>query len=151
MKQEKYSLDKVIDKMMDTLAEDALLGNKEGLKALALLADDEVSKEMMTTLNNGEYYVSEALSERISSRAKQLARGYEDYTKKILEETLAGAEDLTANEIAERLAEVMPRAKAELIARNETLYAIRSGRLEQDQSLAEKYGLHVQSTGSRST
>ena len=31
----------------------------------------------------------------------------------------------------------------ELIARNETLYAIRSGRLELDEELAEKYGLQV--------
>ena len=144
MKQQKYSIDEVIEKMMDTLADDALMGNKEGLQALALLADDEVSKEIMTTLNNGEYYVSESLKERISTRAKQLALGYEDYTKNIIEKALAGAEDLTANEIAERLAEVMPRERAELIARNETLYAIRSGRLEQDESLAEKYGLHVQ-------
>ena len=37
----------------------------------------------------------------------------------------------------------MPKAKAELIARNETLYAIRSGRLEQDEKIAEKYGLSV--------
>lgn len=144
MGQKKYSMDEVIDKMINILAEDALMGNKEGLEALALLADDEVSKEMMTTLNKGDYYVSEALTERISTRAKQLARGYEDYTKKIVEETLAGAEDLTANEIRQRLSEVMPRERAELIARNETLYAIRSGRLEQDEALAEKYGLHVQ-------
>lgn len=143
MKQEKYNIDEVIDKMMDILADDALTGEKDSLKALALLADEEVANEMMTTLNNGEYYVSDALMERISTRAKQLAMGYEEHTKQLVEETLAGAENLTANEIAERLSEVMPREKAELIARNETLYAIRSGRLEQDQTLAEKYGLHV--------
>lgn len=144
MKQEKYNIDEVIEKMMDILADDALAGSKEGMKALALLADDDIANEIATTINKGEYYISDALKERISSRAKQLANGYVDYTQKIIEETLAGTENLTANEIAERLAEVMPREKAELIARNETLYAIRSGRLEQDEVLAEKYGLHVQ-------
>lgn len=144
MKQEKYNIDEVIEKMMDILADDALAGSKEGMKALALLADDDIANEISTTINKGEYYISDALKERISSRAKQLANGYVDYTQKIIEETLAGTENLTANEIAERLAEVMPREKAELIARNETLYAIRSGRLEQDEVLAEKYGLHVQ-------
>ena len=143
MKQEKYSIDDVVEKMMDILAEDALFGSKEAMESLALLANEDVSNEIMTTLNNGEYYVSETLKERISARAKQLANGYAEYTQEIVEQTLAGAEDLTANEIAERLAEVMPREKAELIARNETLYAIRSGRLEQDQTLAEKYNLHV--------
>lgn len=144
MKQEKYNIDEVIEKMMDILADDAMAGSKEGMKALALLADEEVANEITTTLNNGEYYVSDGLRSRIKSRATQLANGYTDYVQKIVEETLAGAEDLTANEITQRLSEVMPREKAELIARNETLYAIRSGRLEQDESLAEKYGLHVQ-------
>lgn len=144
MKQKKYNLDDVVDRMMDILADDALIGGKDSLKALALLADEEVANEMMTTLNNGEYYVSDTLMERISTRAKQLARGYADYTQEIVNKTLAGTENLTANEIAERLSEVMPREKAELIARNETLYAIRSGRLEQDETLAEKYSLHVQ-------
>ena len=143
MNQEKYSLDDVIDRMMDILADDALAGSKEGLKALALLADDDIADEMIKTLNSGDYYVSDGLQDRIKTRATQLANGYADYTQKIVEETLAGAEDLTANEIANRLSEVMPREKAELIARNETLYAIRSGRLEQDETLAEKYGLHV--------
>lgn len=144
MKQEKYNIDEVIEKMMDILADDALMGNKEGLKSLALLADEEIANEITTTLNNGEYYISDGLRDRIKSRATQLANGYTDYAQKIVEETLAGAENLTANEIAQRLSEVMPREKAELIARNETLYAIRSGRLEQDETLAEKYGLHVQ-------
>ena len=143
MKQQKYSMDEVIEKMMGILADDALAGSKDGLKALALLANEDVADEMMKTLNDGEVYISETLKERIYTRAKQLAMGYEEHTKQLIEKTLAGDEDLTANEIAERLAEVMPREKAELIARNETLYAIRSGRLEQDESLAEKYGLHV--------
>lgn len=143
IKQESYDIDAVVEKMMNILADDALTGSKEGMKALALLADDEVAKEIATAISIGDYYVSEALTERIASRAKQLANGYADHVQQIVDETLAGAEDLTANEIAERLSEVMPRERAELIARNETLYAIRSGRLEQDESLAEKYGLHI--------
>lgn len=142
--QQQYDMDAVVEKMMDILANDALAGSKQGLKSLALLADENVAKEIIDTLKKGDYYVSESLKERISTRAKQLATGYADYTQKVVEQTLAGAEDLTANEIAERLSEALPREKAELIARNETNYAIRSGRLEQDESLAEKYGLNVQ-------
>ena len=138
-----YNIDETIEKMMDILADDALQGSKAGMKSLAMLADEEVAKEVMKTLKAGDVYVSQALSERIASRAKQLANGYVDYTQKVLENTLAGAEDLSASEIATRLAEVLPREKAELIARNETLYAIRSGRLEQDESIAKKYNLHV--------
>ena len=61
----------------------------------------------------------------------------------MVENTLAGSENLTKNEIKQRLAEVMPTERAELIARNETLYAIRSGRLERDEEIASKYGLNV--------
>lgn len=142
-KQEEYDIDKVIDQMIDILNEDALAGKKSGAEALSLLAEEDVASEILKTISNGEFYTSEALQERISSRARQLATGYADYAEELVQKTLEGTESLTANEIAKRLEEVMPRARAELIARNETLYAIRSGRLEQDEELAEKYGLHV--------
>lgn len=137
-------LDNVVDKMVDILNDDALAGEKQGAEALSLLAEKDVASEILQTISNGEYYVSEALTERITSRANQLAAGFTEHTQGLIKEVLVGSESLTANEIAERLANVMPRERAELIARNETLYAVRSGRLEQDEALAEKYGLHVQ-------
>ena len=143
-KQEEYSIDDVIEQMIDTLSEDAMAGEKSGAEALSLLAEEDVASEILKTITNGEYYVSEALQSRIATRARQLATGYADYAEDLVKETLEGTESLTANEIAERLQAAMPRARAELIARNETLYAIRSGRLEQDEELAEKYGLQVE-------
>lgn len=143
LNQEEYNIDDVIEQMIDTLSADALAGEKSGAEALSLLAEEDVASEILKTISNGDYYVSEALQNRISNRARQLATGYADYTEEIVKETLAGSESLTANEIRERLAQVMPKERAELIARNETLYAIRSGRLEQDEELAEKYGLNV--------
>lgn len=136
-------IDQVVAKMTEILEEDARNGAIEGATQLKLLADQEVANEILKTITNGEVYVSEALKGRIASRAELLATGYTEYAKKIIENTLAGAEGLTANEIRQRLAEAMPVERAELIARNETLYAIRSGRLEQDEALAEKYGLNV--------
>jgi len=134
----------LVKELQDIMEDIAQRGELEGAKALQLLADKEVGAEILKTVKSGEIYVSESLKKRIASRASLLATGYDEYTKKLIENTLAGAEDLTANEIKRRLEEVMPNARAELIARNETLYAIRSGRLEQDEALAEKYGLHVQ-------
>ena len=143
MEEKNVPVDQVIAKMTEILEEDARNGAIEGATQLRLLAKTDVAGEILKTITNGEIYVSEALKGRIANRAELLATGYMDYTKKIIENTLAGAEALTANEIKARLAEVMPRERAELIARNETLYAIRSGRLEQDEALAEKYGLNV--------
>ena len=143
MQKEGAQYDQLVDEMIDILLEDAEKGGTEGAKALSLLSEDDVASEILKTISNGEIVVSEALENRIRNRAKLLAGGYKDYAEKIVKETLAGEEYLTANQIAKRLEEVIPKERAELIARNETLYAIRSGRLEEDESLAEKYGLHV--------
>ena len=143
IEQKDVNLDNVIAEMTALLEADAKDGALEGAKALQLLTDKEVANEILKTISNGEIVVSEALKGRIASRASQLAAGYSEYTKKIVENTLAGAEGLTAREVKARLAEVMPTERAELIARNETLYAIRSGRLEHDEEIASKYGLNV--------
>ena len=135
--------DKILGEMIDILVEDANKGGEEGAKALSLLAEDDVASEILSTISNGEIHTSEALQNRISSRARLLASGYRDYAQEIVKKTLAGEEYLTANQIRERLEEVMPKERAELIARNETLYSIRSGRLEIDEGLSEKYGLQV--------
>lgn len=142
-KEKQVDIEEVIDRMVDILEEDALHGEKEGADAIALLAEEDVASEILKTITNGEYYVSDALKARLRVRADQLAKGYADHARATLEEALVGSESLNANELAARLSEIMPTRRAEIIARNETLYAIRSGRLEQDEGLAEKYGLNV--------
>jgi phage portal protein BeeE len=142
-KEDKLDIDGVIEQMVEILQEDAKSGAVEGAEALRLLAEEDVAKEIIKTISDGNIYISNALKSRIQMRAEQLANGYADYARSVLEETLAGAESLSANEIASRLSQVLPKYRAELIARNETLYAIRSGRLEQDEELANKYGLNV--------
>ena len=135
--------DKVTDQMIDILLEDAKNGEKMGAEALSLLAEDDVANEILNTVSKGEYYVSEALENRIRQRAGALAEGYGEETKQKVKEILDSDEALSAEELKSQLATYMPLSRAELIARNETLYAIRSGRLEQDETLAEKYCLNV--------
>ena len=141
--QKNYNVDEVIEEMTDILREDAKNGAIDGAKALELLADKDIAGEISKVISAGDIYISETLDKRLSERTAQLVKGYADYTQQVIDEVLNSSGDLTANEITERLAEVMPRSRAELIARNEVNYAIRSGRLEQDEALAEKYGLDV--------
>lgn len=141
--QKDVDLDQVIGEMKSILEYDARTGAKDGIKALELLANKEVADELRKMLKSDEIYTSKSLSERLFNRADQLVRGYADYTKTIVEEVLKTSEEMTANEIKEKLAEVLPESRAELIARNETVYAIKSGRLEQDQEIASKYGLKM--------
>ena len=142
--QKDVDVDKVIEEMKSILEYDAKNGAEEGIKALELLTDEDVSGELAKIISDGEVYLSKALSDRLASRADQLVRGYHDYTKQVVSEVLNSSEAMTANEIKAKLAEVLPESRAELIARNETVYAIKSGRLEQDQEIASKYGLSVE-------
>ena len=135
--------DEVVNQMTKIMEEYAKTGAEEGAKALEMLADKDIAGEIAKIITNGDVFISKGLSERLNSRASELVKGYADYTQKQVEEVLNSSKSMTANEIKSRLAQVMPTSRAELIARNETNYAIRSGRLEQDMALAEKYGLDV--------
>lgn len=141
--EKEVDVDATIEEMKQILEFDAKNGATEGIKALELLADKDIAGELAKLISNGEVYMSKALSGRLAARAEQLVRGYTDYTKKVVEEVLTSSEAMTANEIKQKLAEVLPESRAELIARNETNYAIKSGRLEQDEEIAQKYGLKV--------
>lgn len=136
-------VEKTIAEMQEILEYDAKNGATESLKALELLTDKDVADEIRKAIKSNEVYYSKALAERLASRADQLVRGYHDYAKQVINEVLNSPEAMTANELKEKLEEVLPTSRAEAIARNETVYAIKSGRLEQDQELAKKYGLQI--------
>lgn len=136
-------VDKTISEMTTILQDDAQMGAKDGAKAIELLSNEDVAAEIRNILKSNEVYVSEKLKNKIKDRTTYLVRGYSDYTTTVMNEVLTMSEGLSASQIKQRLAEVLPRSRAELIARNETVYAIKSGRIEQDQSLAQKYGLQV--------
>lgn len=142
-KEDSINMDELLKRMIAMLEDDALQGAVDGAKALSILTSPDVADEIIKTISNGEVYTSEQLRERLAQRAEQLVNGYSEYAREKAQEILDSPEPMTANELEEKLAEVLPQHRAELIARNETLYAIRSGRLEQDEYLAEKYNLNV--------
>lgn len=131
----------VVDEMSKLLTQYAKEGAIDGAKAVAMLADTDIKGEILKTVSNGDIYTSKELEKRIYNRAEALTAGYVDDTKKAIKEVLSTSKSLTANERSDLLQNVVPYTKAELIARNETNYAVRSGVLEQDKALAEKYGL----------
>lgn len=138
-----YDVDATIEQMTDILRENAKNGAIDGAKALELLADKEISSEIGKIIKGNDVYISESLDGRLNERASELVKGYTDYTQKVISEALETSKGKTKNEIAKMLSDVMPRSRAELIARNEVNYAIRSGRLEQDEKLAKKFGLDI--------
>lgn len=142
-KNENLTVDEAVKQMVELLGEDANLGAIDGAKALELLTDKDIAEEIASSIKAKNVYASKELTDKLQSRASDLVKGYSDYTQKVMNEVLDANKTMSANEIKKELAKVLPTSRAESIARNETVYAIKSGRLEQDQALAKKYGLDV--------
>lgn len=134
---------KIIDEI---LGKEAVAGANAGAEAISALAfGDEVTEAIKTQLENDGYHLSNEFYEKMDARTDQLIESLADESRTIAKEVLRSAEgqNLTANQIKNKLSEAMPMARAELIARNETVNAFRAGRLENDRFLQEKYGLRM--------
>lgn len=121
-------------------------GANAGARFISGLAlDDKTVKNIKNQLENDGYHLSDEFYARMDARVDELISQMTEDAKTIAEATLKqGAEEgLTAIEIADRLEEAMPRFRAELIARNETVNAFRSGRLENDRYLEKEYDLKL--------
>ena len=136
------SIDEVIEQINEVLNEKAVLGAKDGAEKLVeLLNDTDVVAEIRNDLESLE--LSGTLKDRISARTRELVTNYNEEARRIMNEVLNSSEGLSASEIRRELAAVMPTWQAERIARTETVYAYKSGRLDEDERVSNKYGLNL--------
>lgn len=134
---------KVVDELLMGSATD---GANQGAKVISGLAfGKEATDEIKEVLENDGYHLSEDFENRLDARTAELIDGLSNEAKDVARATFTAAQEegLSASQIKTRLAEAMPRYRAELIARNETVNAFRSGRLENDKYLQEKYNLKI--------
>lgn len=137
-------LDGISDEIFRLLEDEANAGGEQALKAIQALTDDpEIEKALAEIIKNG-VQISDDLGRRLHERVNQLVIGYDQHTREIMRAVLESGEALTAEQIRERLEGLLPNGKAATIARNEVVYAMKSGRLELDQGIADKYGLEIQ-------
>lgn len=140
--------------ILGALVQDANKGANDGARRLRGLAygnsvteaDVEALRgEINETLAGDGFQVSDEYVQNLSDRVNTLVESYKQDTEGIIAETLniAQEEGLTQAQITRRLAEVLPRYRAEMIARNETVNAYRVGRLGNDEYLANKYNLKI--------
>lgn len=140
----KFNLEQYQDEIYELIKDEANKGSQEALDALRELAESpELAEEIESLIKNG-YDISEGLSQRLHERTNQLVQGFDTHTRELMRGALESEEPLTANEIEERLAKILPDGKAATIARNETVYAFKSGRLDLDKYLAKKYDLQIE-------
>ena len=132
----------VIRELLTILEENAKNGALAGGdKLVELVKNEDVVTEIKNELKTID--LSGTLRERLESRTSQLVNNYGENTRRIMEDVLASSEGKSAAEIRKALQEVMPTWQAERIARTETVYAFKSGRLDEDKRIADRHGLNV--------
>lgn len=132
----------VVDEIVETLQYKARLGGIAGLNKLRKLLHDEA---ILTELSKqiSEFEISGTLKDRIVERTTGIVQGYEEGVRAMMTEVLENSAGMSAGEIRQALREAIPTYQAERIARTETVYAYKSGRLDEDQRIADKYGLKM--------
>lgn len=135
-----YNFEKVEAELVELLKNEAADGGTAGLKSLEDLIKDPQTVQIIKGAIEHGYDISDALTDRIKERTHTIVEDYSRETRERMTAVLNNAEELTANEIRKRLEEIVPKQRAAMIARNETVYAFRSGRLEADKDMADRYG-----------
>ena len=133
--------DGVVSAIVDIVSGVALNGVVEASDSLKTQVEGEV-KVAIEKLGK-DPKISKDLMAKFKARADDLVKRYGDYTKTNFENALLNKKPQSASDIARTLKQVIPKGRAEMIARNETTYAERSGRLDADKSIADEYGLKI--------
>ena len=135
-------LEAIQDQIFDLLEEEANKGGEAALDAISHLVDEDIEAAIREMIEKG-VDISDALRQRIHERTNELVKDFDIHTREVMRSTLESSEGLTKEEIIERLQEALPYNRAATIARNEVVYAFKSGRLELDQGIAEEYHLRI--------
>lgn len=138
-------MDEIVRQVGAKIIEVANLGANDGAKEIKGLVLGDTAKEIESVLKSSGYHVSDSFENRLNKRTDTLVKRLNATAREKARQILNSnsGEVLSAAEIKKQLAEVMPNARAATIARNETVYAFRAGKLENDKYLAQKYGLKL--------
>ena len=139
-------LDLLKEQINNVLFNTADKGANEGAKRLEGLIygidkESEAAAAIGEILASDGFHVSDAFKEKMTKRTNRLVENFAKDTQEIVNNALN--QDLSAAEMQKHLAQVMPRSRAATIARNETVYAFRAGRLDNDEHLAKQYNVQI--------
>lgn len=132
----------VIRQITEILEKSAKNGAIKGADRVSkLLKDKEVVAEIKASLET--MTLSRSLRNRINNRTTDLVNRYGEVSHILMNSVLENSQGLSAAEIRKELRAIMPTWQAERIARTETVYAFKSGRLDEDEKIANKFGLKM--------
>lgn len=144
--QKGITADDIADEIAEILREEALLGSEEAVEALERLIEDGDVHQALIELETSGVKLSDDVAKQLHIRTNNIVKDFESQVKEIVRATLEGSEFLSAKEIEERLAQVLPQGRAATIARNETMAAFRLGRMQETEALAQQYDLKIRIT-----
>lgn len=125
-----FDIDQVQDEIFDLLEISANNGGTISLERIAEIVDNPETLKLIKKQIEEGHQISDALSDRIRERTSLIVKDYDKTTREIMKSILNNAEELSAEKLKERMVEAIPDGKAATIARNETVYAFKSGRLD---------------------
>lgn len=166
-----HELQEIIDSIVTEIAENGVALTEEELEQIKASIVDQLSQagedgmndsanqikgylvggnkeEVTKILANNGYKISDKFREKLEKRTDELVGKLEENARKVAKETLEnarkeGGKPLTKQELKKALSEAMPEARAETIARNETVYAFRAGGLDNAEQIGQKYNLKI--------
>lgn len=144
--QKGITADEIADEIAEILREEALLGSQDAVEALERLIEDGDVHQALIELEMSGVELSDDVAKQLRIRTNNIVKDFESQVKELVRATLEGSEFLSAKEIEERLAEVLPQGRAATIARNETMAAFRLGRMQETEQLAKEYDLKIRIT-----
>lgn len=141
------NLDEISNEILNTLRALAEQGALEGAEHLAELEFDRpsVHEAIEEIVKRGVSDLGQEFYDNLELRVRDIVDNYNIFARDTIREVLATSrrENWSAKQIRAALEVVMPRARAEMIARNETHHVINSGRMAMDDEIAKNYGLSI--------
>lgn len=141
-------VEKLKQAILSELIAQADSGADDAAKSIQGFVLGATAEEISGVLENGGFHMTEDFQKRLAERTETLVERFQGHVKGVVARVLNPLQEqgLSANQIAKRLEEVMPKARAATIARNETIYAFRAGGLENAKYLGDKYSLKLKKT-----
>lgn len=104
----------------------------------------ELVKALEDEQNNTNKKTAEDLvKDKLATRVDEIIKHYQKEVQDIIREVLTSGEAKSAAAIRKELKAHIPKTRAEMIARNETVHAFRLAKLEEARAQAKKYGLKM--------
>lgn len=137
---------KIAQVIFEALMGEANEGANDGAKEIKAYLGGKEATEIEEKLKNGGYELDQKFQQRLQKRTEMLVERFDENVREEVRQTMLKMKEtpLTKEQLEKELEQSMPKERAALIARNETAYAIRAGKLEQDKDLAERFGLKME-------